>query len=220
MKPIAVAALAVSLTYFFNLPVSAQAPPSLASQATPSVSGTVQQYLLSPHGEVEGLLLSDGTCVRFPKHLGATLTSLVMPGDPVDVLGFSGPATPQGRAVKALTITNAKTGQVVIDQPPATRPLPPEQRGLVRTPLTVSGIVTRFLVNPKGDVDGLVLSGGEQVKFAPHRGGLLVGVLGQQPGSAVQASGLGTRNSFGTVVAADSLVVGGQTIWLAGKRKK
>jgi hypothetical protein len=35
-------------------------------QPTPTVSGSVQRYLLTPHGEVEGLLLTDGTVVRFP----------------------------------------------------------------------------------------------------------------------------------------------------------
>src|SRR6266511_4334573 len=88
-------------------------------QPTPTLSGTVQQYLLTPHGEVEGLLLTDGTAVT--------------------ITGFLGPVMPQGRAVKALTITNTATGQTVVDQPPTSRPLPPDQRGLTRTPLTVSG---------------------------------------------------------------------------------
>ena len=77
--------------------------PSAPVQPTPSVSGTVQQYLLTPHGEVEGLLLSDGTVVKFPPHLGAALASNVKPGDTVTALGFFGPVTPQGRAVKALS---------------------------------------------------------------------------------------------------------------------
>ena len=34
------------------------------AQTTPSVTGTVQQYLLNPHGEMDGLLLSDGTVVK------------------------------------------------------------------------------------------------------------------------------------------------------------
>ena len=38
--------------------------------------------------------------------------------------------------------------------------------------------------------------------------------LGQQPGTTVQASGYGTRNAFGTVVDADTVTVGSQTIAL------
>ncbi len=63
--------------------------------------------------------------VRLPPHLGATLVGILKPGDEVAVVGFLGPATPYGRAIKALTITNKKTGQSVVDQPPGTPPLPP-----------------------------------------------------------------------------------------------
>jgi len=183
-------------------------------QPTPTLSGTVQQYLLTPHGEVEGLLLTDGTVVRFPPHLSAVLALNVKPGDAVTITGFLGPVMPQGRAVKALTITNTATGQTVTDQPPAGRPLPPELRGLTLTPLTVRGTVARLNVNDHGDVDGLILRTGEEVKFRPHNGATVVMLLGQQPGATVQASGYGTRNAFGTVVDVDALTVGSQTIAL------
>ena len=138
-------------------------------QPTPTVSGTVQQYLLTPHGEVEGLLLADGTIVRFPPHLSAALASTVKPGDAVTVAGFLMSATGQGQTVKALTITNTATGQTVADQPPASRPLPPELRGLTLTPLTVRGTVARLVVNDHGDVDGLILSSGEHRRSAACR---------------------------------------------------
>jgi hypothetical protein len=188
--------------------------PTPLGQPTPTVSGTVQQYLLTPHGEVEGLLLTDGTIVRFPPHLSAVLASTVKPGDAVTVAGFLVAATAEERAVKALTITNTATGQTVTDQPPAGRPLPPELRGLTLTPLTVSGIVAHLIMNDHGDVDGFILSTGEQVKFRPPNGATVVMLLGQQPGATVQASGYGTRNAFGTTVDADALTVGSQTIAL------
>ncbi len=188
--------------------------PMPLGQPTPTVSGTVQQCLLTPHGEVEGLLLTDGTIVRFPPHLSAALESTVKAGDTVTVAGFLVAATAQGRAVKALTITNTATGQTVTDQPPAGRPLPPELRGLTLTPLTVRGTMAHLIVNDHGDVDGFILSTGEEVKFRPHNGTTVVMLLGQQPGATVQASGYGTRNAFGTVVDADALTVGSQTIAL------
>ena len=81
----------------------APAQPMPLGQPTPTASGTVQQYLLTPHGEVEGLLLTDGTIVRFPPHLSAALASTVKPGDAVTIAGFVVAATAQERAVKALT---------------------------------------------------------------------------------------------------------------------
>ena len=188
--------------------------PMPLGQPTPTVSGTVQQYLLTPHGEVEGLLLTDGTIVRFPPHLSAALASTVKPGDAATVTGFLMAATAEERVVKALTITNTATGQTVTDQPPAGRPLPPELRGLTLTPLTVRGTVAHLIVNDHGDVDGFILSTGEQVKVRPHNGTTVVMLLGQQPGATVQASGYGTRNAFGTVVDVDALTVGSQTIAL------
>jgi hypothetical protein len=186
------------------------------AQQTPSVTGTVQQYLLNPHGEVEGMLLKDGTSVRFPPHEGTALAGIVKPGDEVTVVGFFGPTTSYGRAVKALTITNTKTGQSVVDQPPTTPPLPPDRRGLTLKPLTVRGPVVHLLVNDKGDVDGLILGGGEEVKFPPPNGAVVALLLGQQGGKTVEASGYGTQNGFGTVVDAMSLSVDGQAVPLSG----
>ena len=179
------------------------------------MSGIVQQYLLTPHGEVEGVLLKDGTVVRFPPHLGAALTGIAKPGDEVAVVGFLGPATSYGRAIKALTITNKKNGQTVVDRPPSTPPLPPDVRGLTRKPITAVGMVARLLANDKGDVDGLILSGGEQVKFPPHNGAMVAMMLGQGK-KTVEASGSGAQNAFGTVVDAMSLSIDGQPIPLSG----
>jgi hypothetical protein len=195
----------------------AGARPPLATSATPSVTGRVQQYLLTPHGEVDGLLLADGTVVKFPPHLGVSLASTVRPGDSVSAVGFLGLATSYGRAMKALAITNTATGRTIVDQPPPDRPLPPDQRGLARVPLTVSGPLAHLLVNPKGDVDGLVLAAGEQVKFKPKSGAWVLTLLGPVGGGPVAASGYGTRNAFGTALEAESITIGGQTISLRGR---
>src|SRR2546428_13822489 len=67
--------------------------PTPLGQPTPTVSGTVQHYLLTPHGEVERLLLTEGTIVRFPPHLSAPLTSTVNAAVAVTVAGVSIEAT-------------------------------------------------------------------------------------------------------------------------------
>ena len=185
------------------------------AQQAPSVTGTVQQYLLTPHGEVDGVLLKDGTVVRFPPHLGTALAGIAKPGDEVAVVGFLGPTTPHGRAIKALTITNEKTGQSLVDHPPSTPPLPPNMRGLAHKPLTVRGAVAHLLVNDKGDVDGLILVGGEQVKFPPPNGPVVAKML-EEGKKTVEASGNGTTNAFGSVVDAMSLSMDGQAVPLSG----
>lgn len=74
-------------------------------------SGTVIQYLQNPEGEVDGLLLSDGTQVDFPPHVGLELTSIVQPGTSVTVQGRR-----EGNSVVvAFSVTNQTTGQTVVD---------------------------------------------------------------------------------------------------------
>ncbi len=188
------------------------AQPMPPAQGTPAAVGQVQLYLLNPDGEVDGLLLADGTVVKFPPHLSGALTAAVTPGASVSVVGFPGVVTPYGRAVHGVSITNTATGQTVVDQPAPTPPVPPFLRALARTSLTVSGTVARFLMNPPGDVDGLVLTSGEEVRFPPHLGPTVVRALGGRAGTAIAASGYGARNAFGTTVEADSMLVGTQTI--------
>jgi hypothetical protein len=89
-------------------------------------------------------------------------------------------------------------------------------RGLLLKPLTVRGAVARLLVNDHGDVDGLILNGGEEVKFGPHNGAVVAMMLGGQAGKTVEASGYGTQNGFGTVVDVMSLRVDGQAVPLSG----
>lgn len=59
-----------------------------SADPTPSVTGKVQQYLLTPHGEVEGLLLADGASVRFPPHEGEALAEMAKPGAEIAAVLF------------------------------------------------------------------------------------------------------------------------------------
>jgi len=67
--------------------VAAPAPPpsgfSYAIQQLPQFQGTVPRYTLTPRGDVNGLLLSDGTEVHFPPHMSAQLVHAIKPGDAV-----------------------------------------------------------------------------------------------------------------------------------------
>jgi hypothetical protein len=146
--------------------------------------------------------------------MGAALTAIVKPGDRVSVMGFVAPPTPYGRAVKALTITNVATNQSVVEQPPTTPSPPPWLRGQSMRQLAVSGKLDHYILNDHGDIDGLILDNGYEVKFA---GMSVATALAQQPSATIQASGYGTTSSFGTVVDAmtGSLTIGSQSIPLA-----
>jgi hypothetical protein len=199
-------------------PLDATTRPVQNGGVTPSVAGVVKQYLLTPVGDVEGLELQDGTDVRFPPHMGPALAAVVKPGDRVNVVGFVGPRTRYGQAIKALTITNTGTNQSVVDQPPTEPPPPPWMRAASMKTMTVSGTLDRYILNDRGDIDGLIVSNGEEVKFPPHIGMAVAVALAPQPSAAIEAGGYGMTNAFGTVVDAmtGSLTVGSQPILIAG----
>ncbi|AMV06297.1 hypothetical protein [Xanthomonas citri] len=75
-------------------------------------------------------------------------------------------------AIALACTIGAAAAQVAAPPPPAPNgpiggpPAPPTP--VAATPVSVSGTVERFLLNPNGDVDGLWLRDGTQVGFPPH----------------------------------------------------
>jgi hypothetical protein len=49
-------------------------------QQLPATEGTVSRYTLTPRGDVDGLILADGTEVHFPPHLSSRLVFAIKPG--------------------------------------------------------------------------------------------------------------------------------------------
>ena len=76
--------------------------------------------------------------------------------------------------------------------PPAPAPIAAQQQSAVAT-----GTVSRFVINPEGDVDGFLLADGSLVHFPPHMGSQLVSVIHQ--GDAVRIAGF--RDGAGNITA-------------------
>ena len=76
--------------------------------------------------------------------------------------------------------------------PPAPAPIAAQQQSAVAT-----GTVSRFVINPEGDVDGFLLANGSLVHFPPHMGSQLVSVIHQ--GDAVRIAGF--RDGAGNITA-------------------
>ncbi|AOZ08613.1 hypothetical protein [Cupriavidus malaysiensis] len=164
-----------------------------------AVEGQVQRMLTNPYGEVDGLRLSDGTIAKFPPHMADALTATVKVGDTVRVIGR---AEARG-TVRADAIVHAGNGRTVYDQPPPAgegRVLPPHLRAQRLQPLQAEGRVETVLTGPRGEANGVILSDGTIVRFPPESLRLSV-----QAGAPFAASGLGTRNAFGTSLEAVSM---------------
>lgn len=164
-----------------------------------AVEGQVQRMLTNPYGEVDGLRLSDGTIAKFAPHMADALTATVKVGHTVRVIGR---AEARG-TVRADAIVHAGNGRTVYDQPPPAgegRVLPPHLRAQRLQPLQAEGRVESVLTGPRGEANGVILSNGTIVRFPPESLRLSV-----QAGAPFAASGLGTRNAFGTSLEAVSM---------------
>lgn len=171
------------------------------------VSGTLARMTINPEGDVDGFVLTDGTLVRLPPHLGTQLVALARPGERVTVAG----ERRLGDDLHARVVRNDRTGASLSDQPPApAAPMPPALRGVNLTRISVSGVVRRVMRAPRGEPDGVMLDDGAIVKLtvpaAQQFGGLLV------PGARVAAVGYGTRNAYGEALQATAFGAPGRVV--------
>ena len=175
--------------------------PGPDAEATGSVTldGRVQRWLLNPNGEIDGLLLVDGTQVAFPPHLSASVQQTMKPGDAVQVTGWR---TPGASVLMAASLS--ANGRSVVDQPPgfgSAPPLPRDPGALMA--MSASGRVARPLYTGRGDVNGVLLDNGSIVRFPPHVGVEIATTL--QPGSTLHAKGWGSRGPLGTAMEATAI---------------
>ncbi|MEW6491485.1 MAG: hypothetical protein AB1589_02885 [Cyanobacteriota bacterium] len=189
-------------------------PPPEAGIAQPNqsnndFSGEVKHYLLTPQGFVEGLILSNGLQVKFPPHMGESVVKSIKIGDRINVMGNPGTRNQLGQEVAAYFITNSRTGRRVVDEPPVSPPIPPANMGYSN--LSVAGAAATWVVGQKGEINGIILTDGSQVRFSPDRIGSQLSNLAK-PGVRVQAQGFGTKNSYGQALEATSLIVDGRNI--------
>lgn len=176
------------------------APPDAAQQGTaPSVSGRLQRWLVNPGGQVDGLLLADGTQVLWPPHLSTSVLQALKPGDTVQVSGWRVPNAPVLRAVQLTA-----GGRTVQDTPPSPGSAPPARvESSALTAMSASGRVAQLLYTARGDTHGVLLDSGAIVRFPPHVGAAMAASL--QPGSTLFARGWGSRSPQGEALEATAL---------------
>jgi hypothetical protein len=175
--------LAGSLAY-------AQHPPVYDPAQLPEVKGKVAQYTLTPRGDVDGLILADGTEVHLPPFLSTQVVATVKPGDAVTIHGLKARALAM---VAAASITNDATGTTLAVH----RQM--EGRGL-GTPQDASGKIKALLHEPRGEVDGVLLEDGTQVRLPPSEARRLTAQLAA--GLPLAVHGVGYTGPLGHVIAA------------------
>jgi hypothetical protein len=170
----------------------------------PEIKGVVAQYDLTPRGDVDGLILQDGTEVHMPPHLSAELAAAVRPGGAVTIHGLRARALP---LVQAASITDDASGRTVTDTGPrggpgAHPPGPPPPHGPrdEGQALDAQGTVKMLLHGPRGDFNGVLLDSGAMIHLPPPEAARLAADLAV--GRTVAASGFGVQNTLGESIAA------------------
>ena len=159
------------------------------SSQLPETRGTVKQYTLTPRGDVDGLILSDGTEVKLPPHLTAQIVFAIHPGDTVSIRGLHARALPM---IDAASITNVATGKSVVDNGPPGGPA----RGTSEQ--TFSGRIVSTLHGKRGEVNGALLEDGTELRLPPPEAERLEGWL--QAGLTVSVRGDMLDTALGKVI--------------------
>jgi hypothetical protein len=170
-------------------------PPSgfpYAIQQFPQFKGTVARYTLTPRGDVDGLLLSDGTEVHFPPHMSAQLVYAIKPGDAITVRGLRAYGMP---LIDALVISNDATGQTVVDRGPDRGP---RAMAWADQFINAQGRVQAVLHGKRGEVNGAILEDGTILRLPPPEAQRLATFL--TPGQSINAQGNGLVTPLGRVI--------------------
>ncbi|MFL5289128.1 MAG: hypothetical protein ACJ8AW_51300 [Rhodopila sp.] len=172
---------------------TAQTAPAYDLSQLPATRGKVAAYSLTPRGEVDGLILADGTEVHLPPHLSTALVSAVRPGDAVTVHGLRARAVPM---VQAMSVSNDATGATVLDTSPG------GPRG-AQQPMTAQGRVRQQLHGPRGELNGALLEDGTIVRLPPPEAQRLTADL--TPGVSLSVAGSGLSGPLGRMIEARSI---------------
>jgi hypothetical protein len=179
-------------------PALAQAPDAARTE---TVTGRIAHWLPNPNGDVDGLLLEDGTQVSFAPTLFAGVRENAQLHDEVQVRGSRGAAL---AALRALEIRNVRSGRSIGSEPRAEpRQPPPGREPSAITAMNATGRISALLHTGRGDLNGVMLDDGLVVRFPPHA----VSSLASAPrlGGSFYARGYGTRGSFGNAFEATRL---------------
>lgn len=178
----------------------------------PATTGKLQRFLLNPHGDVDGLLLEDGTQVHTPPHLSHELLHKLGPGDAVTVHGVK-PRHADLIVAVAIDIAN---GERIADHGPPHHE-PPHHKHPPMQDTEHHGTIRQLLHGPKGNVHGALLHDGVVVRFPPHCADAVKPLLGGD--APLQVRGHALKTPHGTVIEAQALGNGETVVHVHPKPK-
>ena len=124
--------------------------------------GTVTQFLMNEHGDLDGFILDGIWQVYFPPHLSATVATHVMQGDTVRVKGVA----PLRLDVMSVVAIEAESGKTIVDDESQHNRGRHNERDVERVSVDMIGTVVLPLYGPKGEPRGALLGGGTSLRMA------------------------------------------------------
>jgi hypothetical protein len=174
-------------------------------QQFPTVRGETERFTLTGRGDIDGLILKDGTEVKTSADLSTQIAFAIRPGDRVTIHGLRAAALP---LVRAVSLTDDVTHRTVTDSdvsistnPPPVQPAPPPRGGPPQgagASTETTGRVRMALHGSQGEVNGVLLESGTILRFRPDQADQLASII--QPHQLLVAEGFTVTNSLGTVV--------------------
>jgi hypothetical protein len=171
-------------------------------ECLPETTGTVERFVMNPHGEIDGLILDCGTdkavLVHVRPHLSAEIEAAVHPGEAVRVRGVR----PRGAEMIAAVAIVAADGRAILDNGPGdkhhkdARLNAPKKHAARKS--QIAGTVRLSLHAPKGELRGALLQDGSTVRIGPKEAQRFAKLL--QPGASVAVRGDGIETPHGRVI--------------------
>src|SRR5229473_6379984 len=171
-----------------------------AIQQLPQFKGTMARYTLTPRGDVDGFILTDGTEDKVPKHLSAQLVYAIKPGDAITVRGQKAYNMP---LIDAVAISNDASGLTVVDRGPDRGP---RAMAWADQPISAQGRIQAVLHGKRGEVNGAILDDGTTLRLPPPEAERFAALL--TPGQSINAQGNGLVTPLGRIIDVQAI---GQT---------
>jgi len=171
------------------------------------VESRVERFLFNLRGQADGMILVNGTEAHFPPHLSQQVLAGLKAGERVTLYGVK----PRSADMIACVAIETGDGTRIDDRGP-----PPKAKKKTHgkkhhgrhddrdtRPVEIADTVERTLHGPKGEVRGVLLKGGEIVRFPPHAAHATPEMFG--PGSPLAVRGAALQIEGTTVIEATEI---------------
>lgn len=169
-------------------------------KTSPAAEGTIRQYLIDPRGEVEGIVLKDGSQIVFTSRVQRDIIASMKPGSAVRIEGRRHQHFP---LVEPDIITSTESGATVHVPSLIESPIPEGKEALTVRPMHADGLIDILLYDRYGRVSGCILQNDTQVRFPPDMTMQLRRSF--HMGDNITVEGNGTENQYGRAIEATAI---------------